>query len=86
MFTRDSRGPSSGVSKGVALHGCRAVQLEFALLLYFAGEAARALDALRAYLDLGLERGGGAADGAAEELEVFAAKLRLMHREHVLTE
>jgi len=62
------------------------VQLEFALLLYFAGEAARALDALRAYLDLGLERGGGAADGAAEELEVFAAKLRLMHREHVLTE
>ncbi len=73
------------------MHGCRAVQLELALLLYFAGEAARALDALRAYLDqsgggAGLERGGGAADGAAEELEVFAAKLRLMRREHVLTE
>lgn len=62
-----SRGPS---------HARREVQLELAVLLYFAGDALAAREALHSYMDRPDRRAEHTGD--AEQLNVFAAKLQLM--------
>lgn len=79
-----------GFSSERGLARCREARLELSLLRYFAGDAPGAQEALRAHLELAgfgaghptLQQGGpgsaARAADAAEQLGVYAAKLRLV--------